>query len=441
MRYILEKLASNQILALLSYPPYLSFSLSVFFSQIGFNMLNIVLIFLVFYLTSSNFAVAVLLFTILVPQVLLSFIGGIVADIANKKKILVIGNLLRAAILIILFFNFNSLLLVYFITLIVSVITQFYVPAESPLIPVLVKRKNLIAANSIFGIGLFGSILIGYVIAGPAVGALGRSGIFLFLSLIFFFAAIFAFLIPSATIKRFETQTNRPVRRKSIGEAFKESFLILKKTKSVGDAFFLLIFSQVIIFVLAALIPGYATNILQIPTEDMSLILFAPAAVGMIVSAFLIGSVFNNVKKEKLMNLGILLSGIVLMLLPFTSRILAQEIIGTINLLTPAYIKLNVFNFVLLLALIAGFANALIFVPSQAVIQEIIPQDFRSKIYGLLFAMIGIFSIIPVMAAGGVADLFGVGAVFFSIGLGILLVGLIRVKFLISFFWILIRKK
>ena len=441
MRYILEKLASNQILALLSYPPYLSFSLSVFFSQIGFNMLNIVLIFLVFYLTSSNFAVAVLLFTILVPQVLLSFIGGIVADIANKKKILVIGNLLRAAILIILFFNFNSLLLVYFITLIVSVITQFYVPAESPLIPVLVKRKNLIAANSIFGIGLFGSILIGYVIAGPAVAILGRSGIFLFLSLIFFFAAIFAFLIPSATIKRFEIQTNRPTTRKSIWEAFKESFLILKKTKSVGDAFFLLIFSQIIIFVLAALIPGYATNILQIPTEDMSLILFAPAAVGMIMSAFLIGSVFNNVKKEKLMNLGILLSGIVLMLLPFTSRILAQEAIATINLLTPAYIKLNVFNFVLLLALIAGFANALIFVPSQAVIQEIIPQDFRSKIYGLLFAMIGIFSIIPIMAAGGVADLFGVGAVFFSIGLGILLVGLIRVKFLISFFWILIRKK
>ncbi len=441
MRYILEKLASNQILALLSYPPYLSFSLSVFFSQIGFNMLNIVLIFLVFYLTSSSFAVAVLLFTILVPQVLLSFIGGIVADIANKKKILVIGNLLRAAILIILFFNFNSLLLVYFITLIVSVITQFYVPAEFPLIPVLVKRKNLIAANSIFGIGLFGSILIGYVIAGPAVGALGRSGIFLFLSLIFFFAAIFAFLIPSATIKRFEIQTNRPTTRKSIWEAFKESFLILKKTKSVGDAFFLLIFSQIIIFVLAALIPGYATNILQIPTEDMSLILFAPAAVGMIMSAFLIGSVFNNVKKEKLMNLGILLSGIVLMLLPFTSRILAQEIIGTINLLTPAYIKLNVFNFVLLLALIAGFANALIFVPSQAVIQEIIPQDFRSKIYGLLFAMIGIFSIIPIMAAGGVADLFGVGAVFFSIGFGILLVGLIREKFLISLFWILIRKK
>ena len=441
MRYILEKLASNQILALLSYPPYLSFSLSVFFSQIGFNMLNIVLIFLVFYLTSSNFAVAILLFTILVPQILLSFMGGVVADLANKKKILVIGNLLRAAILIILFFNFNSLLLVYFVTLIVSAITQFYVPAESPLIPMLVKREKLVAANSIFGIGLFGSILIGYVIAGPAVGALGRSGVFIFLSLIFFFAAIFAFLIPSTKIKRLETQKRSSLSRKSIGGEFKESFSLLRKTRSVGDAFFLLIFSQIIIFILATLIPGYATNILQIPTEDISLILFAPAALGMIVSAFLIGSVFNNVNKEKLMNIGILLSGIVLMLLPFTSRILAQGIIQTINLLTPAYIKLNVFNFVFLLATVAGFANALIFVPSQALIQEIIPQNFRSKIYGLLFALIGIFSLLPIMAAGGVADLLGVGTVFFSIGLGILLIGLIRENFLISLFWILIRKK
>src|SRR4029079_7420685 len=62
---------------------------------------------------------------------------------------------------------------------------------------------------------------------------------------------------------------------------FKSSFSLLAKTASVIDAFFLLIMSQVIIFILATLIPGYAKNLLQIPAEKLSFVIFAPAAFGM----------------------------------------------------------------------------------------------------------------------------------------------------------------
>lgn len=440
MKQIYKRVLSNQILELLLYPPYLYFSLSVFFSQIGFNMLNIVLIFLIFYLTSSNFAVSVLLFAILIPQIFLSFIGGVVADMGDKKKILVFGNILRAAILILLFFNFKSIALIYIVTFFVSIVTQFYVPAESPLIPSLVKREKLVAANSIFGIGLFGSILIGYVLAGPAVNAMGRPGVFIFLALMFLVASFFAFLIPDKKIKSKTASVNAQSIRKSIVEELRDSYELIRKTKKVGDAFFLLIFSQIIIFILATLIPGYAKNILQIPAEDLSIILFAPAALGMVLSAGFIGSVFMKSSKERLMNNGVLLSGLVLILLPFTSRIFSQGIIKNINSIAPL-LNLNIFNFVLLLAFLAGFANALIFIPSQAIIQEVIPQDFRSKIYGLLFALIGIFSLLPIMIAGGVADVIGVGAVLLSIGIGIMLIGLVREKIFVSLFSIIIKKK
>lgn len=440
MKQLYKNFTSNQILELLAYRPYLYFSLSVFFSQIAFNMLNVVLIFQVFYLTSSIFSVSLLFLSILIPQILLSFIGGVVADIGSRKKILVFGNLLRAVILIFLFFNFKSIIFIYLISLLVSVITQFYVPAESPLIPLLVGKDKLVAANSIFGIGLFGSILIGYVFAGPAVQGIGRDSVFLFLSAIFFFASFFAFIIPDKKVAKTIDNLPPPMRR-SIGSEFKKSFSLLMQTREVGSAFFLLIFSQVIIFVLATLIPGYAKSILQIPVESLSVILFAPASIGMLLSAVLIGSLFSKARKEKLMNLGIIISGIVLILLPFTSRIFSQGIIVTLNTIMPYFLIVNVFNFVFVLAFLAGFANALIFVPSQAVLQEYIPQDFRSKIYGLLFALIGFFSLIPVMIAGGVADIVGVGAVLLSIGIGILLIGLIREKILVSIFGFLIREK
>ena len=427
MKTILSKFSSNQIISLLLDSSYLPFVLSVFFSQIAFNMLTIVLIFLVFHLTSSNFSVSVLLFCILIPQILLSFIGGIVADVSNRKQILILGNLLRAAALIILFFNLKSVFIIYLVALIISVISQFYVPAESPLIPSLVNREKLVGANSIFGMGLFGSILIGYVLAGPAINTLGRAPVFILLAFIFLLASIFAFLIPSEKIKQISEKTRAADLKKSIGRELRESSSILVKYREVGDAFFLLIFSQMIIFIIATLIPGYAKTILEIPAEDLSIILFAPAAFGMVVSAILIGSFFTKSHKKNLINFGIFLSGLVLLLLPFTSRIIGRGIVHFLNLFLPRLVELNVFNFVILLAFLAGFANALIFVPSQALIQGTVPQDFRSKIYGLLFALIGVFSLVPILIAGGVADLLGVGAVLAIIGIGILLIGSTRV--------------
>lgn len=440
MKNIYKSFLSYDFVKLLQTPGYSNFTLSVLFSQIAFNMLSVVLIFQIFHLTSSSFAVSILLFSILFPQIILSFLGGVVADVSNKKSILVYGNLLRALALIVLFLNPKSLILVYLIALITSVITQFYVPAEAPLIPSLVKKDYLVPANSIFGISLFGSILIGYVLAGPLINMLGRAGIYLLLSGIFLAATFFAILLPkkgNGVKKEYEFD----VVKKSIVREFKDSYHILRHTSDVGSAFFLLIFSQVIILILATLVPGYAKTILQVPAEDLSIILFAPAAIGMIISAFLIGSAFNKVRKGKLMTYGVFLSGIVLMLFPFTSKFAARDFIHLTNTFLPQFLKLNVFNLVLLLAFTAGFANALIFVPSQAIIQGVIPENFRSKIYGLLFALIGVFSLIPIIIAGGVADLFGVGTVLVTIGIFIIIMGTLKKKSLSSLLLFLIFRK
>ena len=440
MEKINKKIASNHFIRLLSDSSYLSFSLSVFLSQIAANTLTIVLIFLIFHITSSNFSVSILLFSILIPQIFISFLGGIMADIYNKKTIIIAGNVLRALALLIIFFNYKNTLVIYSTAFLISSITQFYVPAESSLIPTLVKREMLVAANSIFGVSFFGSILIGYVFAGPAITIFGRANVFLLLAGIFIIAALCAIFIQTKKIKNFAEKIMSPSYvKKSISQEFKESFLLLKKNGKVKDAFFLLIFSQIIIFILATLIPGYAKNILQIPAEDVSVILFAPAAIGMVIAAFLLGSILNKYPKRRLMSIGIFISGAVLMLFPATSKLVARELIEIINSFLPMLFAVNIFNLVFILALFAGLANALIFVPSQAIIQETIPHNFTSKIYGLLFSLIGIFSIPPIMIAGGVADAVGVGAVLLWIGLSIIVIGLLREKILqplVSIFFI-----
>ena len=430
MHHIARKFQKSEIITLLSHPPFLNFTLSVLFSQIGFNMMNVTLIFLIFNLTHSNFSVSMLILSFLIPQIILSFLGGIIADLRDKKTILIWGNFLRAAVLLLLFFNPHSVFLVYLVAFTISVVTQFYIPAEAPMIPYLVNdRKHLVVANSIFGLGLFGSILISYVLAGPAVALVGRSQAFLILSVLFCLAGFFASLIPKKASKLSGVEGAGGVR--NVKRAFRSelhaSYTLLRKTEDIGGAFFLLAFSQVVILILAAVVPGYAEKILNIPAENLSLLLFAPAAIGMIVASFFTNGLCKKISRTKVMNIGIVLSGISLFLFPFTTKVIAGDFVTTLNSIMPAKLALTNAFFAAFLAFMAGLANAFIFIPSQTIIQDVTPQDFQSKIYGLLYALVGVFSLIPILIAGSLADIVGVGSVLGGVGVFILGIAFLRI--------------
>lgn len=434
MKKILDRLSSQDIFRVLLIPQFDYFALSVVFSQMAINMMNIVLIFLIFYLTNSNFSVSMLVLTFLIPQVVLSFIGGIIADIFNRRRMLYISNLLRGLIILALFFNPHSQFLVYIVALGISVVTQFYIPAEASIVPSLVKNDRLIAANSIFGISLFGSILVGYILAGPATQYLGRSHVFIFLSVLFLLAAFFAFLIPSKIVSD-EKEPDENVQTeigKSLREEIHSLYMLLRYTREAGSAFFLLAFSQTVIWVLATIIPGYAEHILGIPAERLSLLLFAPAALGMIVSSLLIGSRFSKISENKLMDVGVFLSAFSLVVFPTISLISTSHIVVFLDRYLPSVLQINIISLVIVIACIAGFANALISVPSQTIIQKIVPESSRSKIFGLLFAVIGALTLIPIILVGGLADIFGVGSVLVSLAVIIFFIGILRMKWQIG---------
>lgn len=429
MGNLARKFASSDFIQVLVHPPYLLFSLVVIFSQIAFNMANVVLIFLVYFLTGSNLLVSMILIVSLLPQILLSFFGGIVADLRNKKNILLYGNLLRAAVLLTLLVGYKSLLAIFIAAFISSVVTQFYTPAEAPVIPKLVKPKHLVAANSIFGLTLFGSILMGFVLAGPTVDVLGRSAVFIVVAGFFALAALCTFLIPGNLFSKTSAGHTYTLKTALIKDTFSsylfESYKLIKTTKDVTAAFLLLIISQVIIFVLAVMVPGYAKTVLMVSAEKVSLALFAPAALGMVITAVVIGSIGARFNREKLMNIGVFFSGIVLVLFPIIT-------VGFIKSIYTFFPGVNILHAVAVLAFFAGVGNALIFIPSQTTIQEKIPEDFRSKVYGLLFALIGAFSIFPIIAAGGLADVIGVGTVLIVVGIAVLLGASLQLFMIIS---------
>lgn len=429
MNRFLRSLLSLDILKLLQNPVFLPFILSVIFSQIAINMMNVIFIFLIYHITSSSFLVSLLILTFTLPQIFLSFIGGVVADIRNKKTILLYGNLLRASCFVVLFFNSELAIIIYIISFIVSIITQFYVPAETPMIPKIVPKQYLTAANSLFGVGLFGSVLIGYVFSGPLISVFNYSGVFLFLTVLFIISSFCIYLLPNEIFVSSEkAYSNLRKLKGNIGLELKETYFMLSKNSRVIAPCLLLSFSQIIVLVLATIAPSYAKTILEVPAENLSILLFGPAALGMLVASIIIGSFLTRLDKQKMITTGVFISSIVLFLFPLTSKIVSRHIIVVINTFLSNDFDLTAIHLASILSFFAGFANALIFIPSQTIIQEKIPEEFRSKVYGLLFGLIGLLSLLPILLTGGFADKFGVSIVFFMVGTTLGLFGVFRLK-------------
>lgn len=419
---------NNYLLKALSIRPFFFLFLSEIFSQIAMNMTNFILIIVAFELTKSNTAVSLIVLSFTVPTIIFGILAGVYVDRWNKKQVLFLTNIIRAFLLLLLAFFFSqNLFFIFILSFLIATATQFFIPAETPMIPVLVKKKFLMSANSLFGVGIYGSILIAYALSGSILLFFGKTSAFFVLAFLFFIAALFIVLMRAKAANRSFTKTLNGVSlRLTVGDEIKNAVALITKTKEIYHALLLLTLSQVLILVVAVIGPGYAREILGIDIKQFPLLFVTPAALGMVLGAVVLGNFLHAHPKRAMTSAGIFLSGVTLLILPYGSQVTSRGFITTLNTYLPAILSINIMHIMVFLAFILGIANALIFVPSHTILQEETSDEVRGKIYGVLNTMVGLFSLFPIILVGGLADLFGVGAVLTGIGAGILALFMFR---------------
>ncbi|MEG1294473.1 MAG: MFS transporter [Clostridium sp.] len=110
------------------------------------------------------------------PMIILSFLGGILADRVNKRNIMVTLDFLTAGIITILFLSINTLPLVPLLLIVLMLlygISGTYQPTVQASIPALVTGENILSASAI--VNQVGSLagLLGPIIGGMLFGAFG----------------------------------------------------------------------------------------------------------------------------------------------------------------------------------------------------------------------------------------------------------------------------
>src|SRR3989344_770974 len=170
--------------------------------QLAFNTLNFALLIWVFKLTDSNFAVSALMIAIYLPALLFGMLAGVYVDIANRKKIILTIDFLFALAFLAFLFIKGSFPLLLIGTFFVNSLAQFFMPTESSSIPLLVKKKQLLLANSLFSITLYGSFMIGFALAGPLMSIFGINSIFYLGFSCLCFAWILAQNLPAINVSK-----------------------------------------------------------------------------------------------------------------------------------------------------------------------------------------------------------------------------------------------
>ena len=421
-------------LAVLRNRPFLLLWLSQLATQIGVNMVLYGLTVVVLDATDATTAVSALFLTFLVPSVLLSALAGVYVDRIDRRTVLVVSNALRAVVLIGIFAAGGNIVLILLLNTVFSIITVFFAPAEAAMIPVLVPREQLVAANGLFTLTLNGAFALGYALLGPLVVTIagGPEPLIIFVSVLFALAAVFCITLPSDPPVK--SQGRGPLGAVSeAGQAvsgvfgqLREGMGYIRDNRTIAWSLAYLAISASLIGVVAVLGPSFARDTLRLSSRDL-IVVVLPLGIGIVMGVLLLNNYGKYIARRRAIELGLVLLGILLVILTVAgpvSRFLTgvgEELPVDLSSLT------SLVSVVVALAFLAGICYGIVAISAQVQLQEDIPAEGRGRVFGVLNMLVSVASILPIIIVGPIADAVGVTPVIVSVAALVLVSGIVSI--------------
>jgi MFS family permease len=328
--------------------------------------------------------------------------------------VLVVTNALRGVAVLPLLLAGTSLTAAYLVNFLVAAVTIFFVPAESATIPGIVRKRDLLVANSLFTFTFNGSFLLGFIILAPiAVSLYGFDFLWIVVALMFGIASLLcATLPPSPAPQKAAHLISAELAERAVAETrqgITEAFHYLRATPLVTWAMVYIALTYTLIAVAGALAPGFVREVLHLGERNV-VVLVAPAGIGVVLGLAVLNVIGNRISRANAIGTGLLVVGLALLVLaaarPFAD-VFASRFGGVLGEVLPFFVGL-----VSITALFFGLAYAFITVPAMTLLQENLRDDIRGRVFGVLNVLVSIFSLLPLIFVGPIADVWGVAPVF-----------------------------
>lgn len=384
----------------------------------------------IFSQTRSNSAVSILLLTFLVPSVLFSAVAGVYVDRHDRRLILIVTNLLRAGAFGLMVVAHEQLAVVYLMNVFVASVTTFFGPAEATMIPNLVPRHQLLAANGLFTLTLNAAFALGFALMGPLVVTLaGPDALILLVAGSYLMAAVLCFTLPASKPLEKESRSARQsvaAAERAMGSTlnqFREGFGYIREHRNVSWSLVYLGITASLIGVLGVLGPDFATEALGLAAKDFVVVVL-PLGFGIVTGVLVLNAYGRLAPRRRVIEGGLVAFGILLMLLAVARPVL-QFLQGVNAPATPVDLSalVSLLSIVIGIAFLLGISYAVVAIPAQTQLQEDLPEEVRGRVFGVLNMLVSVASFVPIIVVGPIADFFGTSPVIFTIGLLVAICG------------------
>ena len=391
-------------------------------SQTAANAVTSALIILVAELTHSNTSSSILILLAIVPAVLFGFAGGVVVDRSDRHLVLVLTNAARAAAMVPLVIAGESVTNAYLVNFLVATVTLFFVPAEAATIPGIVRKRDLLVANSLFTFTFNGAFLVGFIILAPIVVSLyGFQVLWVAIVMMFAVASVLCATLPKQP--RGTNILSVELAEKAVSETRRgivDAFHYLRTTPLVTWAMVYIALTYTLVAIAGALAPGFVREVLHLGERNV-VVLVGPAGVGVVAGLGLLNVLSRRLGRPRAIGNGLMVTAVALLCLaaakPFADIFAASRFGGAVASLggaLPFFIGI-----VSVTAFVFGIAYSFTTVPAMTLLQEELPEDIRGRVFGVLNTLVSIFSFLPLIIVGPIADAWGVAPVFVLAGVAV----------------------
>ena len=435
-------------IAVLRNRPFLLLWLAQLSTQVGGNMVMLGLLVMITSSSSgSKIAISILLLCFLAPAIIFSAIAGVFVDRVDKRLVLVVTNVLRGAAFVLVFLVSGNLLLLYLLMVLVSTITTFFGPAEASMIPFLVPRSQLLAANGLFALTTNAAFALGFALFGPFVIAIaGPQTLILLVAALYFVAAVFCLILPTSlpalppppllpSSLPFSLPSPLPnqavVSGRAVvvaGKAVKGTFgqlvegiAYIREHRNVGWSLSYMGITGALIGILAVLGPDFAKTSLGLGDKGLVVVVL-PLGLGIVTGVLGVNAYGHNFPRRRIIEVGLIVLGLLLTLLSCLGsiwRFLNVQIAAVTDAqgLQDLSQVLSLLSIVVAIAFVSGVCYAAVAISAQTQLQEELPEDVRGRVFGILNMLVSVSSLLPIMVVGPAADLVGASPILFVVSL------------------------
>jgi len=386
---------------LLTNPQFLRLWAGLGISELGDWVGHTALTLLIYDVTGSASAMATLTIVRSLPVLLFGPVAGVLADRFSRRWIMILSDIARSFLYALIPFVTTSpqIMTIAFLT---SCIAVFFDPALMAIVPDLVEKDHLLEANSLQLSTYNLMMIVGPAMGGLIVGFLGQAWAFWLNAATFLASALAIFSIVEKWQRRDAAQEKRGARLWIKDMAQGLGYIVRQRAVAVLTVeMMIMALSMVAVTVLEVI---FIKDVLGAGNEGYGL-LISVAGIGALVGSLLAGWVGKKASSSALYCWTGLLVGLTFFL----------------------YANVRVFSLTLIIVLVQMLIYSIGGVAGQALLQQLVPEDLRGRVFSQITTGYTITSIVGAALWGALIDRIGVIPAFNIAGVIATLAGLFLV--------------